>query len=134
MTASIPIVMTAPLPPGINGHFGPQLRRFVLAQYRQGQTTVPRLVTLLRGLDIAISKREVVRLLTATHDGFRDEARDVLRVGLANSPWITVDDTGRAPSGEERFLHPDRQRALHRLRHHCLEEPLQLPRPAARRP
>jgi hypothetical protein len=51
-------VMTAPLPDGIAGHFGPQLHRFVLAQYHQGQTTVPRLVTLLRGLGIDISKRE----------------------------------------------------------------------------
>jgi hypothetical protein len=24
------------LPPGIDGHFGPELRRFVLAQYHQG--------------------------------------------------------------------------------------------------
>src|SRR5437588_7445863 len=26
----------APLPEGIDGHFGPQLRRFILAQYHQG--------------------------------------------------------------------------------------------------
>ena len=96
-------VMTAPLPPGINRHFGPQLRRFVLAHYHQGQTTVPRLVTLLRGLGIAISKREVVRLLTADHDGFRDEARDVLRAGLASSPWITVDDTGARHQAKNGF-------------------------------
>jgi hypothetical protein len=32
-------VMTAPIPAGINGHFGPELRRFVLAQYHQGQMT-----------------------------------------------------------------------------------------------
>jgi hypothetical protein len=70
------------------------LRRFVLAQYHQGQTTVSRLVTLLRALGIDISKREVVRLLTAGQDGFRDEARDVLRAGLASGAWITVDDTG----------------------------------------
>jgi hypothetical protein len=87
-------VTTAPLPPGIAGHFGPQLRRFVLAQYHQGQTTVSRLVTLLQALGIDISKREVVRLLTAGQDGFRDEARDVLRAGLASAAWITVDDTG----------------------------------------
>ena len=36
----------------------------------------------------------MVRLLTAGHDGFRDEARDVLRAGLASGAWITVDDTG----------------------------------------
>jgi hypothetical protein len=87
-------VTTAPLPPSIAGHFGPQLRRFVLAQYHQGQTTVSRLVTLLQALGIDISKREVVRLLTAGQDGFRDEARDVLRAGLASGAWITVDDTG----------------------------------------
>ncbi len=44
----------APLPAGIEGHFGPELRRFVLAQYHQGQVTAPRLVTLLRGFGILI--------------------------------------------------------------------------------
>jgi hypothetical protein len=42
--------MTAPLPAGITGHFGPELRRFVLAQYHQGQVTMPRLLTLLQAL------------------------------------------------------------------------------------
>lgn len=87
-------MMTAPLPAGIDGHFGPQLRRFVLAQYHQGQMTVARLVTLLRSLGIVISKRQVVRLLIAGQDGFLSEARDVLRAGLSSAAWITVDDTG----------------------------------------
>ena len=30
-------MVTAPLPVGIHGHFGPELRRFVLAQYHQGK-------------------------------------------------------------------------------------------------
>jgi hypothetical protein len=87
-------MMTAPLPAGIDGHFGPQLRRFVLAQYHQGQMTVPRLVTLLRSLGILISKRQVVRLLIEGQDGFLGEACDVLRAGLSSAAWITVDDTG----------------------------------------
>src|SRR5262249_56282451 len=87
-------VMTAPVPAGIAGHFGPELRRFVLAQYHQGQMTVPRLVTLLRSLGIFISKRQVVRLLIEGQDGFLTEARDVLRAGLSSADWITVDDTG----------------------------------------
>src|SRR5712664_703152 len=53
----------APLPSGIDGHFGPELRRFVLAQYHQGQVTVPRLVALLEAIGIEVSKRQVVRLL-----------------------------------------------------------------------
>ena len=87
-------VITAPLPAGIDGHFGPELRRFVLAHYHETQTTMPRLVRLLRSLGIFISKRQVVRLLNEGQDGFVTEARDVLRAGLCSAPWITVDDTG----------------------------------------
>jgi hypothetical protein len=84
----------APMPAGIVGHFGPELRRFVLFQSHQGQVTVPRLVAQLRAIGITISKRQVVRLLNAGQDAFLDEARDVLRAGLASAPWISVDDTG----------------------------------------
>jgi hypothetical protein len=51
-------------------------------------------VTLLRGLGLFISKRQVVRLLIEGQDGFLAEARDVLRAGLSSAAWITVDDTG----------------------------------------
>jgi hypothetical protein len=84
----------APLPAGLIGHFGGELRRFVLALYHQGQVTVPRLVALLRAIGIDISKRQMMRLLIAGQDGFRDEARDLLRAGLEGAAWITVDDTG----------------------------------------
>jgi len=86
--------VVAPLPPGIDGHFGPALRRFVLAQYHQGQVTVPRLVAMLDAIGLAVSKRQVMRLLIDRQDRFRAEAQDVLRAGLATAPWITVDDTG----------------------------------------
>ncbi|PZW51081.1 hypothetical protein C8P66_101299 [Humitalea rosea] len=72
--------ITAPLPAGVVGHFGPELRRFVLAQYHQGQVTV-------------------ARLLIAGQDGFITEARDVLWAGLETAPWISVDDTGARHAG-----------------------------------
>ena len=50
--------LVAPLPRGIVGHFGPQMRRFVLAQYHRGQITVERLTRLLRDLRVDISKRQ----------------------------------------------------------------------------
>jgi hypothetical protein len=84
----------APLPEGTDGHFGPDLRRFVLMQYHQGQTTLRRLTALLQAVGLSISKREVQRLLTEKHDGFLAEDRDVLREGLRTSSWISVDDTG----------------------------------------
>jgi hypothetical protein len=84
----------APMPAGIVGHFGPELRRFVLFQYHQGQVTVPRLVAQLQAIGILISKRQVLRLLNEGQGTFLNEAREVLRAGLAAASWISVDDTG----------------------------------------
>ena len=86
--------VVAPMPAGIVGHFGPELRRFVLVQYHQGQVTVPRLAAQLRAIGVAISKRQVVRLLNGGQSTFLDEAREVLRAGLAAASWISVEDTG----------------------------------------
>jgi hypothetical protein len=96
-------VMMAPLPAGVDGHFGPELRRFVLAQYHQGQVTAARLVTLLQGLGIVISKRQIVRILIAGKQSFLDEARGVLRAGLTKAGWISVDDTGARHKGRQGF-------------------------------
>jgi hypothetical protein len=86
--------VVAPLPRGVAGHFGPELRRFLLVQHHQGQVTVERLVKQLQSIGISISKRQIMRLLIAGQDGFLNEARDVLRAGLETTAWITVDDTG----------------------------------------
>lgn len=86
--------LTATLPAGVDGHFGPELRRFILAQYHQSQVTVGRLLAQVRAIGIDVSKRQVVRLLTSGQDAFITEALDVLRAGLADAAWISVDDTG----------------------------------------
>ena len=87
-------ILLAPLPHGIDGHFGPELRRFVLLQHHQGQVTVERLVAQLQAIGISTCKRQVMRLLIQRQDGFLVESRDVLRAGLKTAAWITVDDTG----------------------------------------
>ena len=84
----------AALPKSVGSHFGANLKRFVLNQYHQGQLTIPRLTAQLTGLGIAISKRQIVRLLTSNQDAFLKENIEVLRTGLASASWLTVDDTG----------------------------------------
>jgi hypothetical protein len=86
--------VTAPLPAGVDGHFGPGLKSFVVALYHQGQTTVARLTTLLRDLGIHISKRQVLRLLHDPDGTLRAEAAAVRHDGLASARWLSVDDTG----------------------------------------
>jgi hypothetical protein len=85
-------VVTA-LPKGVSSHFGPNLKRFILSQYHQGQVTIPRLAALLAGLGIEISKRQIVRLLSSKQDAFLKENIEVLRAGLTSACWLTVDDT-----------------------------------------
>jgi Transposase IS66 family len=91
--------LVAPLPAGIRGHFGPELRRYVLMQYHQGQVTVERLVAQLQAIGISICKRQVMRLLIGGQDDFLAETREVLRAGLQTASWVTVDDTGARHRG-----------------------------------
>jgi hypothetical protein len=91
--------IVAPLPPGVRGHFGPELRRYVLALYHQGQMTVPGLLAHLDDLGVVLSKRQLVRLLIDRQERFVDEARDVLRAGLETAAWLSVDDTGARHKG-----------------------------------
>ncbi len=91
--------IVAPLPPGVRGHVGAELRRYVLALYHQGRMTVAGLLAHLDGLGVSLSKRQLVRLLIVDQEPFVDEARDVLRAGLETAAWISVDDTGARHKG-----------------------------------
>lgn len=84
----------APLPTGIQGGFGPNLRRFCLTLHNHGQVTTQRLTTLLNDIGVEISKRQVIRFLTQGLDGFHAEDAAVLHAGLVSSSYVTVDDTG----------------------------------------
>lgn len=86
--------VVAPLPAGTVGHFGPELRRFVVMQYYRGQVTVARILTQLEDVGVAISKRQVMRILSEDKAPVLAEARGLLRAGLETAPWVSVDDTG----------------------------------------
>lgn len=84
----------AALPAGTMGGYGTNLRRICLMLHAHGQVTATRLTTLLNDIGLAISKRQMVRLLTNDLDGFVVEDQAVLHAGLVSSPYVTVDDTG----------------------------------------
>ncbi|MGO7403455.1 transposase, partial [Rhizobium ruizarguesonis] len=62
-----------PLPAGIKGGYGANLRRFCLMLHSHGQVTTQRLTTLLNDVGVEISKRQVIRFLTERLDGFHAE-------------------------------------------------------------
>ena len=92
----------AALDPEIVGGYGPNLHRFVLALHFSGQVTCERIVALLNGMGVIISKRQVVRLLTLKLETFRAEDEAVLNAGL-HGAYVTVDDTGARHAGESGY-------------------------------
>jgi transposase IS66 family protein len=92
----------AELDPGIVGGYGPNLHRLVLALHFSGQVTCERIVALLNGMGVVISKRQVVRLLTVKLDTFRAEDAAVLQAGLSGA-YVTVDDTGARHAGNSGY-------------------------------
>jgi Transposase IS66 family len=95
--------LIAPLDPSIVGGYGPHLHRFVLMLHFQGQMTCERILALLNGAGVVISKRQVVRLLVAKLETFRAEDEEVLTAGLKSSRFVTVDDTGARHQGKSGF-------------------------------
>lgn len=96
--------IVAALPPGIVGGFGPELRRFLAAGHFQRQITSERLTSLLCGMGLAISKRQVVRLLARGLEHLAAEDQAVLQAGLSSARWITVDDTGAPHAGRNGYV------------------------------
>ena len=59
----------------------------------QGQSTLPRLVTFLRSVGVAISKRQLQRLLTDRQEDFAAEAQDVCAPVWRHRRMSRLDDT-----------------------------------------
>ena len=100
--------VTADPPAGVVGGCGPHLVHLVLMLHFQGQMTCERLryrslVAVLTAAGLSISKRQVVRLLTAKLELFRAEEEAVFSAGLRASPFVSVDDTGARHAGKACF-------------------------------
>ena len=93
----------ASLDPGIVGGYGPHLHRLILMLHIQGQMSCERILALLNGVGVVISKRQVVRFLAIGLERFRAEDAEVLAAGLKGSRFITVDDTGARHQGKSGF-------------------------------
>ena len=125
--------LIAPLAAGIMGGCGPHLHRFVLMLHFEGQMPCERIVALLAGLGLTISKRQVVRLLTAKLDSFRAEDEAVLRAGLAERGLRHRRRHRGAPCGQRLFHHPYRLRPVRRVPHRAGQVASGFPEPIARR-
>ena len=96
----------AALDPGLVGGYGPHLHRLVLTLHFSGQVTCERITALLNGMGVVISKRQVVRLLTAKLETFRAEDEAVLKAGLCGAYVTVASLAGSGSSPEQRRPQP----------------------------
>ena len=86
-----------------DGTFGADLRALVLALAYRGGMSETKIHELLEAHGIAISAGTVSILLTESRAAFGAEARDVLRAGLASTPYQHLDDTSTRVDGEAQY-------------------------------
>jgi transposase IS66 family protein len=92
------------LPQALQGsHFGPRLRSYILYQYYQQHVTQPLIVAYLEELGIEISVGQVNRILTEGKGAFHEEKDTILRMGLAVSRYVNVDDTAARHRGQNGY-------------------------------
>ena len=92
-------------PAGYEGAFGPHLKALVVSLAYAGGMSETKLLELIQSTGIAISAGTLSTLPTDGRAAFGDEARAVLRAGLASTPYQHLDDTGARVDGDGWYCH-----------------------------
>jgi hypothetical protein len=89
-----------PLPSGYDaGDFGADLRALILSLKYCGNMSEPKIREFLENFDVQISAGSVSNILTKTADAFTPEFDDIVRAGLASTPYQQTDDTSARVDG-----------------------------------
>ncbi len=97
--------ITAPLPDGYHGGFGPHIRALTVTLGHGANVSQPALLTFFQDAGVAIGSGTVARWL-ADHTGqWHDEALAIHRAGLTSSDWQATDQTATRVDGQNEVCH-----------------------------
>lgn len=97
--------ITAPLPAGYHGGFGPHLRASVWTLGHAANISQPALLSFLTDLGLELSAGTLARWL-ADHTGtWHAEAEAIHTAGLASSDWQATDQTATRVAGQNEVCH-----------------------------
>lgn len=92
-------------PAGYAGTFGPHLKALAVTLAYAGGMSETKLLELIQSSGIVISAGTLSTILTEGRAAFTDEAREVLRAGLASTPYQHLDDTSTRVDGDGWYCH-----------------------------
>jgi len=97
--------ITAPLPVGYHGAFGPTLRALVLALGHAANVSQPALLTFLRDVGVQIGTGTLARMLLDPDGRWAEEAATMQQTGLATGSWVASDQTATRVDGQNAVCH-----------------------------
>jgi hypothetical protein len=95
--------LTADLPKGVAGHYGPTIRAYVHHEHYECRVTEPQLLRALHSFGVLISAGQLSRLLVEDKDGFHEEKEELLPAGIEATGQIQVDDIGARHQGKNAY-------------------------------
>ena len=97
--------ITAPLPDGYHGGFGPHIRALTLTLGHAANVSQPALLTFFQDAGVAIGSGTIARWLGDHTAQWHDEALAIHRAGLASSDWQATDQTSTRVDGQNEVCH-----------------------------
>lgn len=97
--------ITAPLPDGYHGGFGPHIRALTVTLGHGANVSQPALLTFFQDAGVAIGTGTVARWLADHTAQWHAEAVAIHRAGLASSAWQATDQTSTRVDGQNEVCH-----------------------------
>jgi hypothetical protein len=97
--------ITAPLPDGYQGEFGPHIQALTLTLGHGAHVSQPALLTFFQDAGIAISKGTLARWLRDHRTTWRAEAQAIHQAGLTSTDWQATDQTPTRVNGQNETCH-----------------------------
>jgi hypothetical protein len=97
--------ITAPLPAGYQGAFGPHIQALTLTLGHRANVSQPSLLTFFQDAGIAIGKGTIARWLRDHRATWRGDAQAIHQAGLASTDWQATDQTSTRVDGQNETCH-----------------------------
>lgn len=95
----------APLPAGYQGQFGPSVKAWALTLYYADGMSEPKILDFLQTAGMQMSAGQLSALLIKDQERFHEERADLLRAGLASTPYQHLDSTTTRLNGKQQQCH-----------------------------
>lgn len=97
--------ITARLPPGYQGAFGPHIQALAVALGHGAHVSQPSLLTFFQDAGVQIGAGTLARWLSDQDGSAHDEAWAIQQAGLASSDWQATDQTATRVAGHNETCH-----------------------------